>query len=243
MHSRLGTWEEARRVYLEPSRVEEKGPAEEVVIWDVGMGIAANALTAIAHTRCRLRIISFENDLDGMCTALAHAERFDLLLRFRRELAQLVSEKSISLENGLVNWQLLEGNFFACLRQNVDLPDLIFWDFYSPSVFPSLWSTGSFRAILPHLKPSTLLLTYAAATPVRSAMILAGLQVGRGVATPAKSETTEASLDRSGLRAPLGPEWLRKVSVSSQPFPYDFPEPLDRAKLLSLLQESPHFNE
>src|SRR5438552_12912287 len=60
---------------------------EPLVIWDVGLGAAANAMAAI---RCYeeqaasgpvrpMQIISFENDLDSLRLAFRHNDRFPYL--------------------------------------------------------------------------------------------------------------------------------------------------------------------
>ena len=99
MHSRTPPMEEAQRLYIEQSRLaqrlqlsdeEKPDDAEPLVIWDVGLGAAANAMAAI---RCHeeqtaragvygvrpLQIISFENDLDSLKLAFRRNELFPYL--------------------------------------------------------------------------------------------------------------------------------------------------------------------
>src|SRR5439155_25837386 len=81
--------DEARRLYIEQSHLAERLHSGEqpLVIWDVGLGAAANAMAAV---RCYeeqsligpvrpMRIISFENDLDSLRLAFANNERFTYL--------------------------------------------------------------------------------------------------------------------------------------------------------------------
>ena len=88
--------DEARQLYVEQSALSERvrlredetaESAEPLVIWDVGLGAAANAMAAI-HCYEReatagpvrpLRIISFENDLDSLKLALLHNDLFPYL--------------------------------------------------------------------------------------------------------------------------------------------------------------------
>ena len=91
MHSRVAPMDEANQVYVEQSRLAEKlresGSTEPVVIWDVGLGAAANAMAAVlcyereaAQGPVRaLRIISFENDLDSLRLAFLHRDLFTYL--------------------------------------------------------------------------------------------------------------------------------------------------------------------
>src|SRR3954464_3026474 len=85
MHSRTDPIKEARELYVEQSRLAERlrenptsGP---LVLWDVGLGAAANATAAIeGHERAMpsrpLSIFSFENDLDPLRLALEHETEF-----------------------------------------------------------------------------------------------------------------------------------------------------------------------
>src|SRR5579885_1384183 len=67
MHSEIGAWREAREIYVGPSRLAERlgRPGPALVIYDLGLGIAANALAALFEwqrppsPRRALRIISF----------------------------------------------------------------------------------------------------------------------------------------------------------------------------------------
>src|ERR1700758_1292900 len=83
MHSHIGPWQEAQQIYIQQSgladRLQQSGPP--LVIFDLGMGIAANTLAAIdcffaARARRDLRVISFERHLDGLRLALARSEHF-----------------------------------------------------------------------------------------------------------------------------------------------------------------------
>src|SRR5476651_1766444 len=96
MHSRTPPMEEARRLYIEQSNLagrvrlsasENPESAAPLVIWDVGLGAAANAMAAIlcyeeqaANDPVRpLKIISFENDLDSLRLAFRHRRDFPYL--------------------------------------------------------------------------------------------------------------------------------------------------------------------
>ena len=76
MHSSIGAWTEAQSLYVGPSRLQERltdASTTPLVVYDVGMGIAANALAALqcalnipSSTRRGLHVVSFENDLNGL---------------------------------------------------------------------------------------------------------------------------------------------------------------------------------
>src|SRR6185437_15235579 len=77
MHSRIGPWAEANAVYVAQSRFGAEAQTAESwpVLYDVGMGIAANCLAAIA-TGQKLRIFSFERYPEGLVAALSEREKF-----------------------------------------------------------------------------------------------------------------------------------------------------------------------
>jgi queuine tRNA-ribosyltransferase len=83
MHSVNQPAEEARSLYVEQSRVIDRlhlRDGEPLVVWDVGLGAATNAMATIhavesvpaLQLQRRLRLVSFENDLAAL-HALVHS--------------------------------------------------------------------------------------------------------------------------------------------------------------------------
>ena len=86
MHSAIGAWEEAQTLYAQPSHLKTRGHASPVILFDIGMGIAANALAAIedyerAPHKHPLIIHSFELHLDPLRLALQNLTEFPFLQR------------------------------------------------------------------------------------------------------------------------------------------------------------------
>src|SRR5436190_5930277 len=112
MHSRTDPMEEARQVYVEQlhlaERLREKLP-EPLIVWDVGLGGAANAMAAIecyeAEGATRpLEIVSLEKDLDPLRLAVANIERFPYL---RPDLVKAILSKSEEASvDRRVSWSL-----------------------------------------------------------------------------------------------------------------------------------------
>jgi S-adenosyl-L-methionine-dependent methyltransferase len=116
----------ARQLHL-PERVREM--SGEFVIWDVGLGAAANALTVIRLVReslkgkpARLRLISFDLTTDAAAFALEHGAELGYVTGYESALAELIKNHSVKFSDGLLNieWTLEPGDFPAWLAQNLE---------------------------------------------------------------------------------------------------------------------------
>lgn len=239
MHSTIGPWQEARLIHLGQSGFKDRltqTSESPLVIYDIGLGIGANALAAIdarAELAARLgpdlplrklKIVSFENDLGGIRLALANSEKFAFLAENREKAVELL--RAGTWQEGAVTWDLREGDFYSMDLSREPKAEIVFFDFFSPKTHPALWSVAVFSKIQQACAPGAVLTTYSAATHARVALLLAGFQVGHGVSTAGKSETTVAGLPLSGelssVKKPLGMEWLSKLGRSDKFAPWDF---------------------
>jgi queuine tRNA-ribosyltransferase len=270
MHSSIGPWTEAQLIYLEQSQVLNRitetftAPNPQTrpfVIYDVGLGIAANSLAVLellTETKSqeilglepKVILMSFETDLEGIKNATQHPELFPFLTRNSATISYLLEHRSWSrqLASGIeLHWELKIGDFRSHLAQCLPA-DLIFFDLYSPKSCPDLWGLQTFRSLSQKTYPpelsegrETQLITYTASTAVRAALMLSGFYVGRGVSTPGKKETTLASTRLSSLQESLSQSWIEHWQRSSKPLPPDYLGPLteaDRELILSKIKNS-----
>ena len=242
MHSRTAPMEEARRLYVEQSnlgdrvrlRPEHDGEsAEPLVIWDVGLGAAANAMAAIncyeeqaARGPVRaLRIISFENDLDSLRLAFRHNRDFPYL-RHSGPAAILTDGQWQSRQHPGLSWSLLPGDFLETMADAPAPPELIFYDMFSTKTSGDLWSFAAFREVFEACTGRAAeLFTYTCSTANRAALLAAGFFVARGRNAGEKLETTIA-LTPAAFHSPLARgremlsgDWLEKWSRSAAKFP------------------------
>jgi len=258
MHSSIGPWEEAKLLYIEQSKLSDrirKAGEVPLVIYDVGLGIGANALATLEvfeeqEIGRNVHLISFENDISGLKYALQNIDHFPFLKRHEALLKEFLRFRSVTLHSkfGLsFQWDLCEGSFFNEV-QNRPCPELIYYDFYSPKTSPHLWGFKYFDLLFKgtHTRRKaeleTTLLTYSSSTAVRSAMLLAGFYVGLGRSTVEKRETTVASTSWKNLALPLGQDWLVRLTRSGKPLPEDWPatdRELAIQKITNQLQISP----
>jgi queuine tRNA-ribosyltransferase len=222
MHSINDPSEEARSLYVEQSRLLERLQTcgDPLVVWDVGLGAAANAMAAIAAVEGsipfpdsrRLTLVSFEKDLDSLKLALDHVRWFKHL-RHAAPRA-LLSDNRWTNSTSTIDWLLLFGDF-AARKADAPPPDIIFFDPFSFKTDSSLWTLTAFRelALLCSQKPVELF-TYSYSTSVRAAMLAAGFYVAKGRGTGPKAETTIGLSPRAAtaphLHELLGAEWLAK---------------------------------
>jgi len=233
MHSRTPPMDEARSLYIEQSHLASRlreETSEPLVIWDVGLGAAANAMAAIQCYEVLankgpvrpLHIVSFENDLDSLRLALKNNDRFPYL-RHAGPPAILKNANWVSKQHERLSWQLHEGDFLNLLVQAMP-PDLVFYDMFSGKTCAPAWTEDAFRAMLAvYGSRDVELFTYTCSTASRVAMLGAGWGVARGRNAGDKEETTIAftHLDKALERGRdvLAAEWLKKWNRSAAKFP------------------------
>lgn len=223
MHNPVGPWVEANALYIDQSRLAERFRAGgELVIFDVGLGAAANALAALHCARSnngRLRLISFERDMDLLRFALKHADQFEHFLGFEKSIEAILSKGRWSDDK--IDWQLREGDFLELIENEPTRADLVFFDPYSPKKNLDMWTIEAFKRL--HSKCNShgaMVYTYSQATPIRVALLYAGFFVGQGRATGLKEETTQAALRLQDLSDPLGSDWIERFRRSHKQIPH-----------------------
>lgn len=245
MHPGLGPLAEAELLYVRQLKIREglQAADDEYVIWDVGLGGAANAIAALRATReisGKLRLVSFDNTSEPLEFALNRATELNYPAGFENQLAALLVERRVDFMNEkcLVTWQFLLGDFPAWLAQNagpdsgVPPPQAIFYDAFSPAKNPAMWTLPVFRHLFARLDPlrPCALTTYSRSTLLRTTMLLAGFFAGAGHATGTKEETTIAANTPALIAEPLNARWLERAmrSDSAEPLREPF---YTRAKL------------
>ena len=260
MHSVNRPEDEANRLYVEQSALATRLTAgaattEELVVWDVGLGAASNAMAVLrCFERCLaekadgtlrpLRLVSFECDLDPLRLAASHAGYFPHVRHGAPKA--ILAHRHWTHESGGMHWELHHGDFlqlFAAAKP----PDLIFYDPFSYKTDSVLWTAETFARILAACAPkSAELYTYSAATSARVALLNAGFFVGEGVGTGPKADTTIAFTRADGASAHprparlLGSEWLARWRRSSSKIPAALP-PEAHAAFEKRIEAHPQF--
>lgn len=247
MHSNVGPREEARLLYVEQSRLTERFSegSGELVLYDVGLGAATNALAAIQCHRAvsanarAFRIVSFESDLSGLQLAYEHRQSFPYFEGLENAVESLLSKKHWSGKG--IEWQVLEGDFRTTAK-DIPLAEVVFFDFYSPKTNPDLWNVAMFNHVRELTTPNACLYTYSASTRVRSALLASGFFVGYGQSTGTKTDTTVAARRLADLANPLDARWLERLRRSDRPLPHGWPAD-QRDELIALIEKHPQFQD
>ena len=247
-HPVIGPVAEAEALYVNQLQLRErlKRQSGEFVIWDVGLGAAANALTVLRATRespCPIRLLSFDNTLAPLEFGLQHATRLGYFDGYETQVRGLLEQHAMEFTDGEhgVNWQLQLGDFPTWLATAAERrppkrpeymaaggtpaalppPHAILFDAFSPAKNPAMWTLPLFANLFRQLDPQRpcALPTYSRSTILRVTLLVAGFFVGVGHATGAKEETTIAANTLELLTEPLDRRWLERArrSHSAEP--------------------------
>ena len=231
-HPVVGPVAEAQALYVNQLKLRDRVRSQtgEFVIWDVGLGAAANVLTALRATRdlaCSLHVISFDRTIAPLQFALRHAAELGYLEQYESAVQELLQTNRVDFRHDQqsVRWRLHLGDFPQFLRQPGPLPapapHAIMFDAFSPAKNPAMWTAPLFSDLFHVLDPARpcAMPTYSRSTMLRVSLLLAGFYVGVGHATGEKEETTLAANTLALIDEPLPATWLRKArnSRSAEP--------------------------
>lgn len=267
-HPVVGPMAEAVGLHVRQQQLVERAGQTDgpFVIWDVGLGAAANAVAVleaflgrgpgeeIRGQRSEVRDLSitstvelhsFDRTTGPLDFALRHADTLEYLAPHTDAVQTLLNEGSWEVGTGEFRWQFHAGDF----RETMEVapaPHAVLYDPYSPVTNPDLWTLEHFTALRARLSPERpcLLTNYTRSTAVRVTLMLAGFFVGIGHATGEKDQTTVATNDLSLLDDPLGEDWLGRVERSTRSAPQRAGEPWNRpisAEDLERLRKHPQF--
>ena len=231
-HPVVGPVAEAEALYVNQLQLRERlqKNSGEFVIWDVGLGAAANALTVLRATRdilSSIRLVSFDHKAEPLEFALQHADELGYFGGYETQLQEFLRARRVVFQDGpqSVNWEFHLGDFPSLLTEpaaaNWPKPHAILFDAFSPAKNPAMWTLPLFTNLFRSLDPKRpcALPTYSRSTIMRVTLLLAGFYVGVGHATGEKEETTIAANTLALLDEPLARRWLERArrSHSAEP--------------------------
>jgi hypothetical protein len=236
-HPVVGPSIEAQSLYVDQlelvKRVQNCG--EEFVVWDVGLGGAANPLTflnAVRHLPANVHIVSFDYTTEPLRVALENRDSLRYFAGWENNITELLSagKAHIDFANGLsAKWNVHLADFPALMKtdeaKDLPKPHTIFYDAFSPATNPAMWTLEVFTNLFRHLEPARAcsMPTYSRSTMLRVTLLLAGFFVGRGHATGEKDETTIAANALDLIDEPLDRTWLMRAKRSRSAEPLHTP--------------------
>lgn len=183
-HPVVGPVAEAEALYVRQLRLRERlqNHPGEFVIWDVGLGAAANALTVLRATRdiaCQIRLVSFDHTSEPLEFALKHAAELGYFGGYEKHLQEFLRDRQVSFQDGpqAVNWEFHHGDFPTLIsgssrRESAPVsdgaglsqltlaaakfgpsPHAILFDAYSPARNPAMWTLPLFTNLFQLLDP------------------------------------------------------------------------------------------
>ena len=224
-HPVVGPVAEAEALYVKQLRLRERLQSHEgeFVVWDIGLGAAANTMAVLRATSdlpFPLRIISFDQTLEPLAFALRHADELGYLSGWESAVREFF-DTGRALGG---RWELRLGDFPEWLRnpqRAAPAPHAILFDAFSPAKNPAMWTASLFSDLYRCLDPQRpcAMPTYSRSTMLRVTLLLAGFFVGAGRATGEKEETTIAANTLELLDEPLSRHWLERArrSRSAEP--------------------------
>jgi tRNA U34 5-methylaminomethyl-2-thiouridine-forming methyltransferase MnmC len=231
-HPVVGPVVEAEALYVRQLRLVERLERHtgDFVIWDVGLGAAANVITALRATRhlaCSIQLLSFDHTLEPLAFALQHRSELGYLGGYEEHLARLLEDHRCVFRDGpqAVKWEVFRADFPRLVAAPAALklakPHAIMFDAFSPATNPAMWTQPLFANLYQLLSPERpcALPTYSRSTMLRVTLLLAGFCVGVGHATGEKEETTIAANTADQISEPLDRRWLERVRRSSSAEP------------------------
>jgi tRNA U34 5-methylaminomethyl-2-thiouridine-forming methyltransferase MnmC len=236
-HPAIGPVAEAEALYVRQVRLVERlqKHSGEFVIWDVGLGAAANALTALSATKdievSSIHLCSFDSTFEPLEFALQHRDALGYFDGYEGPLTRLIREHHIDFTNGKTNvsWSLRLADFPSLLREpeaeRIPKPHLILFDPFSPAKNPAMWTLPVLARIFQLLDPirPCVLANFSRSTIFRVTLLLAGFFVGVGQATGTKEETTVAANALDLIETPLNRRWLERAKKSDSAEPLHEP--------------------
>ena len=180
-HSENGAINESIHVYIQNGL--SRTTKDEINILEIGFGTGLNALLTYQYALGHAKQINYFS-----------IEKFPLGQEIIEQLnypGQLKIEKEIFLKLHSckwANWEQINNNF-KLFKQQTDLTefdfsklkniDLVYFDAFSPSKQPELWTVKIFEQLYQIMCPNALLATYSSAGTVKRALRATGFTVKR----------------------------------------------------------------
>lgn len=180
-HSQGGAAQEAEGKFIGPCGLRST-TENRIRIFDVCYGLGYNSAAALAaiwavNPDCHIQLTAFDRDDGPAQAATAHLDPWPALLH--PLLSRLSQDHQVETPKFTAQFHVGDARqtLPAVIRQGQQA-DAIFLDPFSPPKCPQLWTVEFLQFVAQGLAPTGTLATYSCAAAVRTALRLAGLEVG-----------------------------------------------------------------
>ena len=196
-HSRFGAIQEAQHVFIKNglSLFENRS----ISILEIGFGTGLNAFITFLESNKLNQNIDYSG-IEAYPISLDEAALMNYVSELNAE-----KERAIFDQMHASKWEksiILRDNFLFSKRKqffqdinDFEKFDLIYFDAFGYDVQPELWSTEIFKKMYEALKPSGVLVTYAARGVIKRSMKDVGFNVEKLEGAPGKREMFRARKD------------------------------------------------
>jgi tRNA U34 5-methylaminomethyl-2-thiouridine-forming methyltransferase MnmC len=234
-HSSSGAREEAQKKFVEPCLLAEKAiDSKNLKLLDICYGLGYNSAAALetiwaVNLDCHVELIALERDRAVPVSAIDH----QLLSHWSSPVPELLHELAefSQVKTSKLDAKLYLGDARKTIQKVELQADAIFLDPFSPPKCPQLWTVEFLALVASHLKPDGRLATYSCAASVRTALQLAGLQIGASNRVGRRSPGTVASFCDPNLQ-PLSQQEIEHLQTRAA-IPYRDPNLQDRADAIA----------
>ena len=237
-HSIYGAKQEAQHKFIEPCQLEEKAKNKSSLkILDICYGLGYNSAAALAaiwtiNPECSVELIALELDSKVPLQAITH----NLIEQWGEPIPQLCRELANThlIQSKKLKAELLIGDGRQTIQkvyQSGWQADAIFLDPFSPPKCPQLWTVEFIALVAQCLNPTGRLATYSCAASVRTALLLADLNIGATKSVGRRSPGTIASFTTNTL-LPLSQQEKEHLQTRAA-IPYRDPQLQNSAPIIT----------
>ena len=235
-HSTSGAREEALLKFVYPLDLISKAQQPSLQLLDVCYGLGYNTAAALeaiwaTNPNCQVELIALELDPSVPKAAIAHTLVNIWSNPIPQILAQLATKQQIQTDRLQATLYLGDARKSIQQIRSDFQADAIFLDPFSPPNCPQMWTVEFLSLVAQHLKPTGKLATYSCSAAVRTALIIAGLQIGSTSPVGRRSPGTLASFSVADL--PLISQAETEHLQTRAAVPYRDPHLCDWATIIS----------
>lgn len=196
-HSTHGAIQESKHVFIQNGLefYVQKNGTSQLSILEIGFGTGLNAL--LTHEFAQKKQLSVNyHSIEAFPISVEDAMK----LNYTDGLNQEVKESFLKMHQGEFGLVTLINSFFSLTKHHSPIEDfrlnqqfdIIYFDAFSPSQQPELWTESVFQNMFNLLKPGGILVTYCAQGQMKRHMKAAGFNIVALQGPPGKREMTKA---------------------------------------------------